>query len=191
MSVIITSQKNVDLSQGFYVNTNFVDGVLKIGVKKTAPGGLVLYSPSGIYESPVLDLGERYREILKVAFTANIPATAGVEVYTTTSSDGYNFSEYALVNSNGTINSPQGRYIKIKLVLKAGHEERTTTVQDFTEAEAGQFEENPYVLFDGSLQLKTFYEETLSPDPSWTEAGALFKKQIDRQEFKAIEQIFI
>jgi F5/8 type C domain len=112
-----------------------------------------------------------------------------ISVYTATSADGITFSNWQPVNSDGTITSPQGRYIKIKVELMAGGEIQEKLIYDFTENEDSNFESNPYVQFNGSLSLKTLYIENMLVDTSFSEEGILLRKTIDKTKFKAIEKI--
>jgi hypothetical protein len=110
-------------------------------------------------------------------------------LYTATSADGINFSDWQPVNPDGTITSPSARYIKVKVELTGGGEIQEKLIYDFTNTESANFQNNDKVILDGSLKLKTLYTNTMVHDTAWSEAGNLFKQIIDKSSFKAIEKI--
>jgi len=146
------------------------------------------YASSGVFESDIIDLSQYVRQIGSVTNVSTIPTETTANIYTSTSNDYVNFSDWSLVDVNGNITSPQRRYIKVKIELIGDNKIYNTIVNGFTEAEKTQFEENSYIDFDGSLKLKTTYEEQLEKDLSWTYDGALFRKSIDVSNFKTIEK---
>ena len=147
-----------------------------------------IYASSGTFESNIIDLSQYVRQIGSVTNVSTIPTETTANIYTSTSNDYVNFSDWSLVDVNGNITSPQRRYIKVKIELIGDNKIYNTIVNGFTEAEKTQFEENSYIDFDGSLKLKTTYEEQLEKDLSWTYDGALFRKSIDVSNFKTIEK---
>lgn len=153
------------------------------------------YSPTGIYESPVLDLGDNFKDIVKIDQIINIPSisvgqtSASVYIYTSTSSDNMTFSDWQPVNPDGTITSPSARYIKVKVELIGGGEVQEKLIYDFTSTESTNFQNNDKVVFDGSLKLKIQYTEEMDIDNSFIEEGALFRKTIDKLSFKTFEKM--
>jgi hypothetical protein len=154
-----------------------------------------LYSPTGTYESPVLDLGDNFKDIVKIDQIIDIPSvTAGqtaasVKLYTSTSSDNITFSDWQPVNPDGTITSPSARYIKVKVELIGGGEIQEKTIYDFASAESANFQNNDKVIFNDSLKLKTQYIDTMTVDTSFTDTGTLLRKSIEKASFKAIEKV--
>lgn len=66
-----------------------------------------------------------------------------------------------------------------------------TIAATFNNREAADFFENPYVLFDGAMKLKTVYEEEMT-EVDRQETGAIYKSiLIDFSEFKFIEELQI
>lgn len=132
-----------------------------------------------------------YLSIGEVELFERIPSTntASVDIYTSTSNDNVNFSTYQLINADGTISSPQGRYVKIKLVLNASGNDTITTHNDFFSAESSQFEADSQLVFDGSLKLKTSYQDSMTKDAGWSDVGTLLKTTIEKTSFKVIEKI--
>lgn len=63
-----------------------------------------------------------------------------------------------------------------------------TTQVAFDNADAGGFEPNPYVEFDGTMHLKTRYEYEMVNEGALG-TGTLFSHVINKKDFKAIERI--
>jgi hypothetical protein len=91
------------------------------------------YFDQGTYETPVIDMGDNFTSYIDLRKTINVPTGTNVTFYTATSDDGINFSAYQPLNPDGTIASPQGRYIKIKIELKPHKEQVSlqTTVNNY------------------------------------------------------------
>lgn len=154
----------------------------------TAPY-LVFYHSNGYYESPILDLGDNFKEIKKLQQVANVSKGTEVQVLTSTSQDGQSFSEYFPTNVDGTIASPSGRYIKVKAVLASDGEVIERILSDFTEEERNTFHENDKILFDAAAKLKTEYSFDMNKDASFTEEGTLLRKGIAKASFNSIEKV--
>lgn len=148
-----------------------------------------LYKSSGTIEFPKIDLGQFYREIKSISSIKNLPEGTNVKVYTSTSNDNINYSEFSLVDSEGLITSPQGRYIKIKIEFTGKQNESQIIQNEFTESEAAQFEQDEQLIFDGSLRLRTIYNEDMDQDLSWQNEGKVFRKNIEKATFKKIDKI--
>ncbi|GIP32594.1 discoidin domain-containing protein [Paenibacillus sp. J2TS4] len=150
-----------------------------------------LYRSSGTMEFPKIDLGQFYREIKSISSIKNLPEGSNVKVYTSTSNDNINFSEFSLVDSEGLITSPQGRYIKVKLELIGKQSESQIVQNEFTESETSQFEQDEQLIFDGSLRLRTDYVNNMHQDLSWQYKGEIFRKSIGKTDFRKIDKIRI
>lgn len=111
-----------------------------------------------------------------------------VKLSTATSNDGVNFSAYSLIGTDGSITSPQGRYIKIKAEMTAGGQMGSKTLLDFVSNELSLFQADPQVVFDGSLKLKTSYSNAMVVDTSFVDGGTLLRKTLDKSLFKVIEK---
>jgi hypothetical protein len=186
-----TDSKSVDLTAGVMTNTEFANG--KIQLKVTSPQGATptTYSPSGSYESPVLDLGDNYKSFVNLNQIINVPTGTSLVFSTSTSTDGVNFSAYQSVNSDGTIASPAGRYIKVKVDLTGGVTTQNRTLNDFATSESSQFQGDSQIVFDGSLHLKTSYSDPMAVDTSFTDTGILLRKTIDKSSYKTIEKVSV
>ena len=74
------------------------------------------FAPSGSAEFDV-DLGFYFRQFSSLQIDKTTFQDMSVNVYTSTSNDRINYTPYSLIDSDGNIISPQGRYIKIKVEL--------------------------------------------------------------------------
>lgn len=147
------------------------------------------YFSYGVAEYGPFDLGFHFREIISLSIIKNIPHGTDIKIYTSTSNDYVNYSDWSLVDEDGNITSPQGRYVKIKVELIGNQVEVERILNDFNESESNQFQTDNQVIFDGSLRLKTEYIEPMNLDLSWGGEGKLFKQTIRKSDFKKIESI--
>lgn len=149
-----------------------------------------IYPYNGTIEFPTTDLGTHFREIKSVSSIKNIPENTNIKIYTSTSNNNITFSDYSLVDSGtGLITSPQGRYIKVKAELTGNGEESTRVLNDFNESEASQFITDEQIVFDGSLKLKNEYADQMVEDTTWTDEGKLFRKSLNKTQFKQIDKL--
>jgi hypothetical protein len=116
-------------------------------------------------------------------------SSSDIKLYTSTSTDGVNFSSYAPLNTDGTIASPQGRYIKIKAEMIAGGELQVKILYDFVSSDASQFQTDAQLTFDGSLKLRTSYTSAMTKDAAFLEEGTLLRQAIYKSSFKTIEKL--
>lgn len=147
------------------------------------------YSPLGFYESPIIDCGDNFKSLNKVENTLMVPVDTIVNLYTATSTDGITFSTYLPLNTDGTIASTSGRYIKIKVELIGNYTVNTRTINDFIATEVNQFQPNNYLILDGSAHMKVNYNDVMTVDPTFTDTGTLLKKTINKVSFKSIEKV--
>ncbi|OXB94734.1 discoidin domain-containing protein [Parageobacillus galactosidasius] len=158
----------IDNNQSFrYYKLNFTAdngwGNIKIfNVWFYEEGMFNLYPSTGTYESPVLDLGDNFKDIVRIDQLIDIPSVttgqtaASVKLYTSTSFDNITFSDWQPVNLDGTIVSPSARYIKIKVELIAGKEEQITDILSSVEYDPSKaiMSNNTYSLRDQNILLK-------------------------------------
>lgn len=153
------------------------------GYKKT------VYSSKGNYETPAIDLGDNFKELYKVEGTFTVPEGTEKRVFVSSSTDGISFPDYVEINSDGTIPSSAGRYVKLKVELAASGSTAETIVHNFTEAERSAFQENEFILLDGTAKLKTAYSEAMQADTAFAEAGTLLRNVINKESYRNIEKI--
>ncbi|MBW7474082.1 hypothetical protein K0T92_04955 [Paenibacillus oenotherae] len=148
------------------------------------------YSSEGTFISNEIDLGKYFRQITSISMVNIIPAGASIKLSTSTSSDRLTFSPFELINhSTGEINSPQGRYMKIKVELTGTEVLKQVEHHTFSSQEASQFQPNPYINFNGNLALKTSYPNTIPKDSSWQTGGSLFTTAIDKTNMYMINSL--
>lgn len=189
MAVVVSSEKQLDFNDGIRTNVEIVDGKIQLQVIATSEIAESVYAQSGTIEFPTTDLSQYFREITSISIIKGIPTGTSINVYTSTSNDDITFSPYSLVDVNGLITSPQGRYIKVKAELIGDSQIASRTLNDFVNTEASQFEADDQLVFDGTLKLKTTYVEEMGLDASWSETGILFRKTILKSDYKQIESI--
>jgi len=154
-------QKPIDLNNGTHVNTEIINGKIQLQFRHTEDQ----YVPSGIYETPVIDFGENTKQILKLQTSIYIPTAsanqnkAEVYIYTSTSPDNQTFSDWQLLNPDGTIASPAGRYLRIKIELKAEREQELNQVNTSVEYDPSKVivVTDNYTLKDQDRLLKLVY----------------------------------
>ncbi|WP_067923542.1 hypothetical protein [Alicyclobacillus shizuokensis] len=184
-----TDDVSVDLTKGTFTNTEIVSDQLQLKRTSADEDSPVTYAASGSWESDVIDLGDNFKSLDTINVTNTLPTGTSISIETSTSTDGINFSPYTPLNSDGTIASPSGRYIKIKVDMSGGYQFVSNLKNDFVASEASQFQSDPQVAFDGSLHEVTSYSTPMTVDSSWTDAGTLFRSTIDTSSLKSIERL--
>jgi hypothetical protein len=147
-----------------------------------------IFTKMGIAEYGPIDLGFYFHEIKYITAIKEIPQGTDIKIYTSTSNDQVNYSDWSLIDENGNITSPQGRYIKIKVELIGKFVENKRTIYSFDQADRLNFLENDFVDFDGQLKLKTSYDLTL--EPMNIDNGKLYRINIEKNNFKKIQKIY-
>lgn len=149
------------------------------------------YKLSGTFESNVIDLGNYLQEIKSISSIRNVPDDSSVKIYISTSSNRIEFSPYEEINyGTGEINSPEARYLKVKIELSGKADEREVAINSFSKEEASQFQSNDFIEFNDGLGLKTSYEQTMSRDVNWVDEGVLYRNLITKDDWKMIDSIF-
>jgi hypothetical protein len=153
--------------------------------------GWILSNPQSFryYRLNITDTASQIISIGELEMLTDV-YTKKEEIYTATSTDNQTFTDYEPLNSDDTIASPDGRYIKVKIVLPAAAGLKEQPVYDFSaNDESVKFQENNYIDFTNSLKLKTNYIENMIIDDSYTEEGTIFKTTIDKTKFQSIDKI--
>lgn len=179
-----TATQEENLANGILFNTVFTGDAIQLLTQEDSA-----FPATGSYETSIIDLGDNFKELKKIERTLNEPEGCAITWLTATSNDGTSFSEYVLLNSDNTIASPSARYVKIKAELMAKKEIKETVVHEFLEEERNAFQENNFLVWDGSVKLKTSYKEEMEIDSSFIETGTLLKRTISKMEFKEITKI--
>lgn len=150
------------------------------------------YYDMGFAESNVIDLGIFFYELKKITITSNKPTGTDIKLHSKSSNDGISFlDEYAPVNSDGTINSPNNRYLKIKIELYSGRNIVPNIIYDFVSGETSKFVPDSRYQLNGSMAMKETQTDFMTKDVSWTFIGSLHRKQLDRNKFLYFDSINI
>jgi len=145
------------------------------------------YAAQGTWESPIIDLGEGWKETKLVDIVKQIHAEiTNVSFEIATSTDGISFTSYTTLDPN---NPPQARYIKIRATLSAQAQPGEVKTLDFNQSSPeNMMTLNEYTEANGKLQLKNTYTYNMI-DEGVLETGKQFSFTINRANFKSIESI--
>jgi hypothetical protein len=145
------------------------------------------YAAQGAWESPIIDLGEGWKETKLIDIVKQIHiGTTNVSFEIATSTDGISFTSYTPLDLN---NLPQGRYIKIRATLSAQAQPREVKTLDFNQSSPeNMMTLNEYTEANGKLQLKNTYTYSMTDDGALG-AGKQFSVTINKANFKSIKKI--
>ncbi|GAK42067.1 hypothetical protein TCA2_4559 [Paenibacillus sp. TCA20] len=184
---ISTSTKSPDLASGTMNGTDFMNGAINLHV--VGETSQKVYATSGTYETAVIDMGDNYKSFNQVTVLSDIPTGSSLKVSSSTSEDGVAFTPYTPLNPDGSVASPNGRYIKFRCDMESGTTTTNETLQDFTSDEVDRFETNPYIQFDGAAKFRFFYRSDMQKDSSFADSGSVFRGKIKKSEFQELKSI--
>jgi hypothetical protein len=146
-----------------------------------------IYSSNGTWESPIIDLGEGWKETKLVDIVKQIhTGTTNVSFEIATSTDGISFTSYTPLDPSNPL---QGRYIKIRATLSAPAQPGEVKTLDFNQSSPeNMMILNEYTEANGKLQLKNTYTYNMTDDGTLG-AGKQFSVAINKANFKSIESI--
>lgn len=173
-------------SKALTVDVIYTNNAFRLNLAKTTDYGKNIYAKNGTIEFTLIDLGQFYMKINKIDIAGSFPSTTSMKVYTCTSNNSISFSDYVALNPDGTINSPQARYLKLKIELTGGEEVLSILRNDFVNGDSIQFDADSEVTLDGSMYLKTSYEKNLIKDTNYND-GFIFSSSIG--DYKKINKI--
>ncbi|HZG72789.1 MAG TPA: hypothetical protein VEY51_14720 [Chondromyces sp.] len=187
---ITENSKQLDLSQGVFDNTEFVNGKLKLKavrqIETMESNVQIHYYPSGTYESPVIDLGEEWKETKLVDIIKQIKTgTTDCILEISTSSDGVTFSSYLTLDLSSL---PQGRYIKIRATLSALVQPGEVKTLQYSQSPENHVTLNEFTEANGDLKLKNQYTYAMNMDGTLGQ-GNQFSVSIPKTSFKSIQSI--
>ncbi|MCU6710082.1 hypothetical protein M6D81_15400 [Paenibacillus sp. J5C_2022] len=180
----------IDISKGVFNNVELLDGKIVLSVQDVFNSKSVFYN-SGFWESEAIDLVGAYKDFDKIVLSKVHQTIDSIAVYFRTSNDGFNWSSYAEVGTDGSIPSPIGRYVQVKVSFTAGLTNETVTAVDFNSDEKANFQQNDFIEMDGSLKLKKNYSDKMTIDQSWNEEGSLLRRTVRKSDFKRIDSLKI
>lgn len=161
---------------------------LRIATWNLKESGIVpIYVAQGTWESPIVDLGEGWKETKLIDIVKQIHiGTTDVSFEIATSTDGISFTSYTPLDLN---NLPQGRYIKLRATLSAQAQSEEVKTLDFNQSSPENIMNlNEYVEANGRLRLKNTYIYNMTDDGALG-AGKQFSITINKANFKSIESI--
>lgn len=89
------------------------------------------FETNGFFESRIYNCGGIYN-FSDASFSANIPANTSIELYTRTSTDGLDFSQYQPVSQTGWVDSPRGGFLQLRCDLTSSDGLNTPTLEQIT-----------------------------------------------------------
>ena len=178
---------------GSFVNVEQIDGQLKLkSIGRTYDGAKQVFAPYGAWISNPIDLVDKYTSLGNLAMNSIVATGTSYMTYTRTSEDGATWDAWVPINiESGEMKSVPRRFIRIKLELFGSADVVKEIVENFDTDEAFDGD-NPYVQFSGSkLALKRYYSYMMDKSDSWNGEGAVFRKTIDKSNFKKLDSVML
>jgi len=144
----------IDLTKGTFNNTINKNNKLQLVEVGVDRNGKIVYKESGFWESEPILIQDKVASFKNLARTIETVGTAKYNAYTRTSEDGFTWSEYEAVASDGTIASLPARYAMIKIELFATKADAEFIVDGF---DGSKVYDNEFVSTAGALALKKNY----------------------------------
>lgn len=187
--IFAVNSKQIDLTQGVLSGTEIVGGKLALTNTGTLSNGTTkTYTPSGTWESPVIDLGDSWGETKLIDVVKQVRTGVTVAIVEVSSSiDGLTFTPYAMLDINSL---PQARYMKMRLTLTSPVQPPEVNTHQFNQTPANQVTLNEFLLADGDLRLKKEYSYT-STDVSLQTGGKIVSTHIPGSKFKKINTLAV
>lgn len=171
--VIERKSVGINLSlNGVHNNTQIVQGVLQL--KPTTINGVITYPEKGRWISEVINIGDNFREYDNILSTIVDDGLSRVELFTRTSQNGVNFSDWIILNSENKIQSPKNQYIQVAIDVYSAISESTI------EYDLSKYESEYVEFTNGIVDLKNKVTLVMEKDSTWTETGELFRSKVDR-----------
>lgn len=178
MAVTISATTVIPLSSGVFAQAVLMNG--SIGL--TPVDGTSFFNSPGTVTWLEIDLGQFVQSALKVVLTPTLNGGT-ITIETSTSPDRIVFSAYASLLSDGTVQSPVNRFMRIRLTLHGKSANRTILLNDFTDDEQVQFNHSS-AFYNGSISATNVRQTTLTAEQNWTESGALYRYAISPHQFQ-------
>lgn len=175
--------KSFDNKTASTFDVTISDNKFELSTIKIADDGTKIFSKEGYIEFPAIDLGQFYMNIKKADYIGTVPTGASIEIYTSTSQDAFNFSPFVKVNPDYTINSPQGRYIKVRMKFFGKQGIKEYTASDFLAAESMNYTAKVDTIFDGDLSIKKTYNDAM------IRSGKVYSATIKKSKFKKLNSL--
>lgn len=175
----------VPLIDGVLTQATYSSGTITISSTGTAYTQTI-YKTSASVTFPAYDLGKYFNGSTVINKTVTLNGGT-VTISTATSTDNVTFTSFSAINSDGTITSAQGRYLKVKLDFTPATTNNSVTISDFVSGESSNFGSPSGIVFDGSAYLQTVFTLPLTKDNTWTDSSTqLYAITLDRTQYGAI-----
>ncbi|MNC00556.1 hypothetical protein D3C81_737900 [compost metagenome] len=184
---VISINQLIEKESGIRNNISLVDNVLILSVDKTTPTGEYIYNETGSIEFKSIDLEQYYLQITKIDVSMSAAAGNTCKIYTATSMNRVTYEDYKEINSDGTINSTQGRYLNIKIEFIGKKDNVSFVKNDFKLEEKVDFIADDNIIFDDSAYLKTQYSNEMLKGT--VQEGQIFTTTIEKSQFKKIDSL--
>ncbi|OME55363.1 hypothetical protein BSK59_12855 [Paenibacillus odorifer] len=177
----------IEFEKGTFNNTVFLNGKLQLVELAKDDNNQIIYAPEGYWISETIRVADKVTSFKYIA--KNIVGNGSYKIYTSSSPDGFEWTDWAEVNAaDGKINSPVGYYAKIKIFINATLSNISITVDNFETS--GKYINSFINSSNGVLELKKTYITPFVKSSSVSE-GSLSKAQVMKTQFKKIDSINI
>ncbi|ASA22783.1 hypothetical protein [Paenibacillus donghaensis] len=174
----------IDLSQGTFNNTVFQDGKLQLRELGKDDLGTSIYAPEGYWISESIRIADKVALFKYIAKTMS--GTGTYKIFTQSSNDGFVWTDWIEINTDGSINTPVGYYAKIKIFIIPSSTLVSISIDQFTTPDKYT---NPFInASSGVLELKKTYTSPYAIDNAWTD-GVLIKALVQKSQFKKIDKL--
>ncbi|KAF6620415.1 hypothetical protein HFE03_07110 [Paenibacillus sp. EKM102P] len=178
----------IDLSKGKYENTVYKDGKLQLVELQKSNTGKIVYASSGSWQSDMIYIADKIKAFEKIVKNTIINGTTSTfKIYTQSSIDGIEWSPYAEVGTDGSIQSPTNTYARIKIELFSSPTENLNfTVDEFND---DRYTNDYLNTSNDYLEMKRNYTLDYVKDSAWTEDGQLYRTTIDKSTWKKVDSL--
>lgn len=175
----------IDLSSGEFQGTVYKDGVLQLIEVGVDDLGQIVYAEKGSWISdpiPIQDKIQAFKNVVR-----SIVEDAGTTIITSVavSDDGFNWSEYVRVGTDGKIlNAEVKRFAKVKVELFASLNSSEMLVDP-------KKYESEFIDTSNGIRIKRKYSWDMTKDDTWSDEGSLHRKKITRDDWARIDKISV
>ncbi|RXZ78218.1 hypothetical protein EBB07_29630 [Paenibacillaceae bacterium] len=176
----------IDLSSGTFINTVYKDNMLQLVSDGQDADGNSIYAETGEWESEIILIKDKIKAFKNVVKTAHKSGNAYTVIYTQSSEDSFEWTNYVEVGEGYEIFSPAQKYARIKVVFYAEKVNANFFVDDFKNSNKFNNEFTNYD--DGKLELKKDYTYKMLKTVEYDE-GCVYVKRVQVNDFKKIDKI--
>ncbi|CAH0122555.1 hypothetical protein PAE9249_05127 [Paenibacillus sp. CECT 9249] len=172
----------LDPSRGTYHNIVYKDGKLQLAERGVDGEGRAVYADFGYWESEIITIKDKVKAFKNIAKTVEAVGNASYKIYTKTSEDRVNWTDYVEASPDDSINSLPASFVKVKIEIYPEKIDADFYVDKFEEG--GRYD-NDFVSSDqGVLKLKRQYDYNMN-----LLQGSIFTTTVPNSNFKKIDRI--